>query len=338
MQTIEVHHTVADLAGEWDELSGGVAFAGHRWLRLVEAVRPDLQPRYLVVRRGGRIVAAAAGAIGHRLRNPRLESTVGPLLRRWPALHIGNPVTGTSGLLAPDDELGALVGYLKKQRLMFCLIDQLPLADPVWGVRSGYQPLAWLPVARLDLNAGSFEQFLTGLVRKKRQEIRRVQRHAEREGIVVKPLAVTEEHGPHLDRLVANVLDRHRESFRFAPGLFPKAAAVLGDDLTVLGTYRDGRIVGCVALMRDRDEVTAKWFGRDYEHTAGTSAYHALVTGCVSTAIGLGARRLHLGAAAPETKNQFGVEWEPRGRLVASRSRAVNWCFGQLRRLRGTHC
>jgi len=57
MQTIEVHHTVADLAGEWDELSGGVAFAGHRWLRLVEAVRPDLQPRYLVVRRGGRMIS-----------------------------------------------------------------------------------------------------------------------------------------------------------------------------------------------------------------------------------------------------------------------------------------
>lgn len=339
--TVEIARTAADIdPDEWDALSDGRAFAGHRWLRLLEVVRPDLDPRYLLLRRQGRIVAAAVGTIGHRLRHPRLDATVGVALRRWPALHIGNPVTGTNGLLVgatPDTgrELGlllrALRAYVKRERFLFCLVDQLPPRHPVWALRQGYQPLAWLPVAYLELSAATFEQFLAGLPRKKRQEIRRGQRHAEDEGIVVERLTVTDTDGPYLDELVANVLRRHREVFQFAPGLFRKAAAVLGDDLIVLGTYRHGQLVGCVALLRDNDELTAKWIGRDYEQTGRTSAYHALVTQCVRTAIGEGVRRLDLGASAQETKQQFGVRWETRGRLLASRSRTANWCFGKLR-------
>jgi predicted N-acyltransferase len=339
--TVEVCNTAADIdPDEWDALGGGLAFAGHRWLRLVEAVRPDLEPRYLLVRRHGRVVAAAAGTVGHRLSDQRLDATVGAVLRRWPALHIGNPVTGTDGLLVDGvagagRELGVLLqavhARVKRERFLFCLVDQLPPRHPVWAVRQGYQPLAWLPVARLDLPWTTFEHFLAGLPRKKRQEIRRGQRHAEREGIVVERLTPTDDDGPHLDRLVANVLRRHRETFEFAAGLFAKATAILRDDLIVLGSYRHGQLVGCVALLRDNDELTAKWIGRDYERSDRTSAYHALVTECVRTAIALGARRLHFGASAQATKQQFGVEWETRGRLLASRSRTVNWCFGKLR-------
>jgi hypothetical protein len=316
---------------EWDVLAGDRAFAGHRWLRLIEAVRPDLQPRHRLVWRDGRLVAAAIGTVGHRLQSPRLDATAGMVLRKWPVLHVGNPVTSTDGLLAGDTDLGVLLHELQRGRYSFRLVDHLPPQHPMWQLGPGYQPLGWPPVAYLDVTVATFEQFLAELPRKKRQEIRRGQRHAESEGIVVKRLSVTDDEGPRLDELVANVLDRHQETYRYVPGLFGKAAAILGEDLIVLGTYRHGELVGCVGLLRDHGELTAKWIGRDYAQTDGTTAYHALVTELVRTAITVGARRLHLGASAQETKKQFGVEWESRGRLFASCSRAANWIVGKLR-------
>jgi hypothetical protein len=152
----------------------------------------------------------------------------------------------------------------------------------------------------------------------------------------VRPLTPAARHSPRLDRLVGNVVRRHHGIHRFVPGLFVEAASVLGDDLTVLAAHRHEELAGCVALLRDGDDLSAKWIGRDYGLTEGTSAYHALVAECVRTAISLGVRRVHFGASAYETKKQFGVCQEPRGRLLAMRGPLLNRCAGGLLRKMGS--
>lgn len=340
MHTVETLTTIdAVPAGEWDLLAGDHAFAQHRWLRLAEGLLAEHRPRYLLLRRQGRLVAAAVGALEHRLQNPRLDARFGALVRRSPFLHITVPMTATPGLLVeagadPEPGLRALLqtirAVVRRERYRFCILDHLPLDHPAFALQRGYCRLAWLPDTGLDVTWASFEDYLAGLPRKKRQEIKRTQRRAEREGIVVKPLTPAPEHSPALDRMVAEVVRRHGGTRQFQPDLFVKAAAALGDDLTVLAAHRHGQLVGCVALVRGGDMLDVRWIGRDYEHTADTAVYHALLTGCVQTAISAGARRLHFGAGAYESKKQFDVSLEERSRLFAARSRAVTWLMGRL--------
>ncbi|GAA0966474.1 hypothetical protein GCM10009555_008450 [Acrocarpospora macrocephala] len=337
MYSTEVLDTITSVdPAEWDALGEVGDFTGHRWLRLAERVLAGHRPRYLLLRRRGRLVAAAACTLEQRLQNPALEARFGWVLRRTPYLHVGVPMMSKAGLLAQGGELAALCRELRaltrRERAPFSVIDHLPVGHPAWSGLDGCHALAMAPETRMDVEWSSFEEYLGSLPRKRRQEVRRVARRSLGEGITVRPLA--ERGDPRLDRLVGDVVQRHHGIHRFVPGLFEEAAAVLGDDLTVLAAYRHGELAGCVALLRDGDDLSAKWIGRDYGLTEGTSAYHALVAACVRTAIALGVRRVHFGASAYETKKQFGVCQEPRGGLLAMRSPILNRCVGwPLRRM-----
>lgn len=314
-------------AEEWDELGGAVPFAGHRWLRLAETVLAEHRPRYVLVRRGGTLVAAAVGSLEHRLQNPALDARLGRLLRRRPFLHVALPMTASTGLLGDEtaELLGAVLAYVRRERLLFCVVDHLPAS---FATPPGYCKLGWLPETRLDLKWASFEEYLAFLPSKKRREIRRTQRRAVREGIVVEP-AIPED---AFDAMVADVTRRHGGTRHYLPGLFRTAATALGPDLTLLAARRDGAPAGCIALLRSGDDLVVRWIGRDYSLTTGTAVYHALLTACVRSAIGSGARTLRFGAAAYSSKKQFGVELEPRIRLFAARSGAVTWLMGRVGR------
>ncbi|RSN12492.1 hypothetical protein DMB42_09730 [Nonomuraea sp. WAC 01424] len=330
MYSVDVLGSIGEVgAREWDALADGVPFVRHRWLGLAERVLAEHRPRYLLVRKDGGLVAAAVCALEHRLHNPVLESRFGRLTRRWPFLQVQAPMTATSGLLGGEGPqrrvlLRAIRSLVRSERLLFCVVDHLPYA----AGQPGYCRLGWLPETLLDLTWPSFEAYLDHLPRKRRAELRRTQRRAEREGIEVRPLAGGA--GADLDRMVAAVDRRHGPHVFYRPGLFPEAAGALGADLTVLAAHRNGTPAGCVALLRDGDELVARWIGRDYAATEGTAVYHALLTACVRAAVGSGARTLRLGGAAYETKKQFGVRLEPRSRLFAARSGFVTRLVGGL--------
>src|SRR4051794_26324976 len=161
--TVEVHTTINDIdPAEWDSLCAGRTFVQHRWLRLAETVAADHHPRYLLVRREGRLVAAATGTLERHLQNATLQARLGWVVRRSPFLLVGVPITASDGLLVADQtDLGMLLrcvlSFVRRQRYPFCIVDHLPAAHPALAAQRGYQPLAWLPETRLDLTWATFE-------------------------------------------------------------------------------------------------------------------------------------------------------------------------------------
>lgn len=346
MQTVDMLHTIDEIdPQEWDAFCDNRAFVTHRWLRLAETVLAEHEPRYLLMRRQGRLVAAAIGALEHQFRNPAIQAKAGWLLRAFPCLRIAMPMMATSGLLVRNESgeevdalLDAIRTFVKRQRISFYTLDHLAPQNPIWSLaaQQNYRQIAMLPETHLEIAWNSYESYLAALPRKKRKEIGRMERHAADEGIVVQPIVPSAENSPVLDQLVSNLLTRYGETKRYAPNLFLRAAAVLGDDLTVLGALRDGQLVGCTALLRSGNEVSAKWIGRDYARTTETAVYYAMVAGCVRQTIEMGAQRLHLGAAAYETKKQFGVTLEEQCEAFATRSQLLNWGIGKTKALAPT--
>ena len=51
---------------DWNALCGGRAFVDHRWLRMVESVLANYEPRYVLLRRDGHLEGAAVCALDRR--------------------------------------------------------------------------------------------------------------------------------------------------------------------------------------------------------------------------------------------------------------------------------
>jgi len=310
----------------WDDLAAGRPFADHRWLRLTEALLLDHEPRYVLLRQGGRLAAAGVCALGRRLQNPALQRRAGWLLRIVPFLRCEIPIALEPGLLLrrgddPTPLLAAIERLADRERAAFTRLDHLsPRADAWPGLsRAGYRPIPMWTETRLALPWPSLDAYLASLSSRKRGELNRVRRRAEAEGLLVEPLRPTDDTDARLRGLVGQVLDRHAALESYAPDMFTRARAVLGDDLRLLALRRGGRLVGCAALLRSGDELSAKWLGLDYAETRNTVAYARLLLGCVEAAIDLGAPSLRLGATAYETKRHFAVALEERAGAVSAR-------------------
>jgi predicted N-acyltransferase len=347
--TVEVVHSIEQVDQRaWDALRGARPFADHRWLRLTEAVLIEHSPRYILLCRDGSLVAGAVCSLRRRFENPLLQRRAGWLARRSPCLRCTIPVALDPGLMLPSggDHDGLVAGLLAaigdlaaREHASFSRVDYLRGDDPAWYAltRRGYRRLEMWAETSLEIGWPSFQDYLAQLPSRKRKQLVRMQRRAEQEEIVVERLQPSTATAPRLAHLVGTVLARHHEQERFAPDLFVRAAAILGDDLVLLGARQHGEIIGCAALLRSGDEITAKWLGLDYSRTQDTGTYHRLLLECVAQAIALGVRRLRLGATAYETKQHFGVVTAERHGALAMTNPALNRAAGVALRITERH-
>ena len=325
---LQVLNTIEHVASvEWDELCAGRPFVDHRWLRFVERAQPTLQPRYVLLRRAGRLEGAAVCSIDRQFDNPTLQRRVGWLLRHTPCVRCSVSIASESGLvIRPAADVArvvpALVNGIRRlavsERALFTTAGHLLLATPTWTAlqEAGYTELSRWQNTSLSIGWSSFEEYLASRPSDDRREIARMRRRAEREHIRVEHRRLLADDLPQVWKLVQNVQQRHTARDVYAPDVLGHAVDALGEDLHVLEARRSGELVGCAVMLRSGDELLAKWIGLDYERTWNTATYYMLIAESVARAIELGVRRLRLGATAYATKQQFGVVTEERVNAV----------------------
>ncbi len=130
-----------DPAG-WNTLCHGRSFVDHRWLRLAQAILVDHAPRYVLLRRQGRLEAAAICTIGRRFGNRSLQRRLGWVLRPFGWVRCSVPLSSEPGIvLAPGADSGQLVPAL--------LSAVRPEKDPTSRRGRGHKGSVWGWVAFL---------------------------------------------------------------------------------------------------------------------------------------------------------------------------------------------
>ena len=322
--TVQVLDSIDQIApAEWDELRGQRAFADHRWLRFAERSLIGQRPRYLLVRRGERLEAAAVCSVERRFEHRALQRHAGWLLRRFSCIRCAVPVSYQPGILIrPDaDEprlipavLGAVRQLARRERALLTTVGHLAPDTATWSAlrAAGCRPLSRWMGTTLPISWSSFDAYLASQPKSHRRAITRTRRGAERDGIAVRHRPWVAADAPVLWRLIQNVMLRHGALETYAADLLPRAATIFGDDLHLLVAEQSGEDIGCVVMVRRQNDLLAKWIGLDYGRTWGTDTYRLLIAETVALAIELGVERLWLGATALETKRQFGVTVEER--------------------------
>jgi predicted N-acyltransferase len=328
--TVEVVERIDRIApAEWKALCGDRAFADHRWQRLVEGVLANHEPRYVLLRRGGHLEAAAVCSLERRFEHPAMQRRAGWLLRHFPYLRCGIPIALETGLITHPDAngnrlvpelLAAIRRLAVRERALLTTFGHLTRDNPAWPtlLGGGCRQLSRWWSTGLTITWPSFGDYLASRSTADRKEIGRLRRRADRAGLTVAygPLQLAD--APRVRELIGHVLARHHALDPYAADFLRSAVSIMDRDVQLV-QVRDqaDEMVGCAVLVRSQGELLAKWAGMDYEKSRNSAAYHAVLIGCVQLAIDLGVHRLRLGATAISTKQQFGAMPEERLNALA---------------------
>lgn len=210
-------------------------------------------------------------------------------------------------------------------------------------VERGYVMAAARPVAVLDVNWRSLDEYIETLKRASKgwaSAVRNEINRFRKSGAVVEPLSARDEDYAR----VCELLNAHYErlngrSPRYLPQMLRAMHTELGDDLVarVSRAARGGAITGACIGVRSGSDAAIKWIGIDHRSSGANFTYFNLgYYAMVQELSELGARRIWFGNAAYDAKIKRGcrlVECRVFVRAGASLQRALDRGLFAVQRL-----
>jgi hypothetical protein len=310
----------------WDGIVAGRGFQSHKWYSFGERAMADCPPTYLIAWDGEKAIASAALFKVHNEPLPLPEVArrfMASVLKRRPLLVCRSPLADTSALLLPgeperDEALVALTQAaqeeFKKQRCSFLVFDYLlteQLKYPSWP--AGYEPITVSePGTYMPIEWENFEGYLDAGNKKDRQHYKKTLREAESNGIVLSRHTSVPDVTTALE-LVGNVSIWHGSAPNpWTRGLLENFSMTDG---TWLEIHREGKLVGCGAVLRDNRFQLATALGLEDDVPGG---YFLLLYAALEEAFLHNVRLVRFGSGAYDVKRRLGFHLENTNHAMIS--------------------
>lgn len=302
----------------WDRVAAGRGFQSHRWYTFGERAMADCPPTYLIAWDGDKPVASAALFKVHNEPLPlpsvarRFMSSV---LKRRPLLVCRSPLTDTSAMLLPGEPLRdealttlakAAQEEFKKQRCSFLVFDFLlteQLKYSSWP--AGYEPITVSePGTFMPIEWESFEAYLEAGNKKDRQHYKKSLKETQENSIVLSKHTAVSDIDAAI-RLIRNVSIWHGSAPNpWTRGLLENFSMIDG---TWLELHKDGKLVGCGAVMRDNKFQLSTALGLEDDVPGG---YFLLLYTALQEAFEHDVRLVRFGSGAYDVKRRLGLHLE----------------------------
>jgi predicted N-acyltransferase len=322
---------------DWAQLSEAQLYASYGWLQVVEeTIRGGASPRYFLLYRDGRLLAAA---ICYEIRSAgeshvvdslvfgrltrvfnRAGLSICPALLCGPLVGHGSYVLWNPSIAEPDRArmLSQLVGelrdYASAQRLSLLFTklppDEARILEPALGDGT-YRSLN-LPVSYIDIEWDSFSNYLAGLSASGKNmptKVRREVKAATKTQMqCVSPGDVRNDW-----RTIQGLWQQTHERHTWAPSSykadFLASLARFCPDVSILNLARmNDSLLGAALLLRSGTSAAGPAIGiSDDEHARKSFIYFSLaIYEPVRFAVENGLRRVYLGASSYELKRRRG--------------------------------
>jgi predicted N-acyltransferase len=361
--SLEVARSISEIdAKEWDGLTLGNPLASHGWLSCDEQTSLEpLDPSYVLVRREGRAVAAAACRRIERSRDLRgidhmlLGAFAGPALRLGfsfcPALVCGE--RGGHASLFVADDLPAADREAARRRLLEALERQaqersLPLCFPYVPESDvetrallrerGYHAAETAALNVLSIEWDSFDGYVRHLRSLGRNAPRNVLQEVGRNRCAGVEIRSIEDPRPHQGRLHEIAEHHHRRHnrgpFAHRAEVFSRARELLGDDAILYGAFRGDRLTAFVLFLRHGGAATGRLIGVDREAEGNDFTYFNLVY-YHPIEVGIpGVERVYYGTSMDDMKRRRGCRATPADLYYRAPGAARQLVLGPLFALR----
>ena len=310
----------------WDGIVAGRGFQSHKWYTFGESAMADCPATYLIAWDGDKAIASAALFKVHNepLPLPKVARRfMASVLKRRPLLVCRSPLADTSAMLLPgeperDEALVVLTQAaqeeFKKQRCSFLVFDYLlteQLKYPSWP--SGYEPITVSePGTYMPIEWENFEAYLDSGNKKDRQHYKKTLREAESNGITLSRHTSVPDVNAALE-LVENVSIWHGSAPNpWTRGLLENFSMIDG---TWLEIHREGKLVGCGAVVRDNRFQLATSLGLEDDVPGG---YFLLLYAALEEAFFHNVRLVRFGSGAYDVKRRLGLHLENTNHAMIS--------------------
>jgi hypothetical protein len=205
----------------------------------------------------------------------------------------------------------AVFTYLKGCPDVDSVMISEPAGDPAWLHKAGFCTFLQLPLVRIDVEGcRTFDDYLTGIGRKRRHHLRQERKRFVEAGARVEVLE------PPIDEGIARELHSYllASSRRNDDGLEVPYKDVMNSEQAFLTQHQwvivarlgDG-IAGFFSFILHDGVIAQCHGGFNYELSLPINAYHNLIHAAVEYAIELGCREVTLGPLNNEAKRRMGT-------------------------------
>ena len=324
---VKTFNSINDIDSEiWNRIVAGRGFQSHGWYQFGERAMAECQPTYLLAMDGEK---AVAGAALFRVHNEPLplpsiaREFMASVLKHKPLLVCRSPLADTSALLLPgeplrDEALSVLAKAaqqeFKKQRCSFLVFDFLLTEQLRYqGWPQGYEPLTVSePGTYMPIEWDSFETYLNSRSKNERQYIKENLKVSEDNGLVLS----RHKDVPELETAL-NLIENVSIWNGSAPnpwmrGLLTNFSMLDG---TWLQIHKDGKLVGCGAIVRDNRFQLTTALGLEDDVPGG---YFLLLYAALQDAFEYNARLVRFGSGAYDVKRMLGLHLEDTNHAMAT--------------------
>lgn len=316
---VQTYHSIQEISPEiWDGVAAGRGFQSHRWYTFGERAMADAKPTYLIAYNGDK---AIAGAALFRIHNEPLplpsvaRRFMSSIFKRRPLLICRSPLADTSALLLPGeparDEILTILTQaaheeFKKQRCSFLIFDFLlteQMKYPGWP--PGYEPITVSePGTYMPIEWVNFETYLEAGNKKDRQHYKKSLKEVEENNLVLSKHSSVSDVDAAL-KLIRNVSIWHGSAPNpWTRGLLENFSMIDG---TWLELHKDGKLVGCGAVVRDNKFQLATALGLEDDVPGG---YFCLLYAALREAFEHDVRLVRFGTGAYDVKRRLGLHLE----------------------------
>jgi hypothetical protein len=328
--SVQVFESIHQIDPEiWDRAVAGRGFQSHHWYQFGERAMADALPTYLIAWDRKTPVACAAlfRVYNEPLPLPEVARRfMASILKKRPLLICRSPLADTSALLLPgeplrDEALAVLAeaahAEFKRQRCSFLLFDFLlteQLRYPAWP--AGFEPITVTePGTYMPIEWPSFEAYLESGNKHDRQHYKRSLREAKKNGLVLTKHKTISNIDRAL-RLIRNVSIWHGSAPNpWMRGLLENFSMIDG---TWLEIHKEGKLVGCGAVVRDNRFQLAIALGLEDDVPGG---YFMLLYTALQEAFENNVRLVRFGSGAYDIKRRLGFHLEDTNHAMVSMAR-----------------
>lgn len=310
----------------WNRIVAGRGFQSHNWYQFGERAMAECQPTYLLAKDGDQPVASAAL---FRIHNEPLplpsiaREFMASVLKSKPLLVCRSPLADTSAMLLPGEPLReealsilakAAQQEFKKQRCSFLVFDFLLTEQLRYrGWPPGYEPLTVSePGTYMPIEWDSFETYLKARNENEHQYFKKSLKEAEENGLVLS----RHQDVPDIEaalKLIENVSIWHGSAPNpWMRGLLTNFSMIDG---TWLQIHKDGKLVGCAAVVRDNRFQLTTALGLEDDVPGG---YFFLLYAALQEAFENNVRLVRLGTGAYDVKRMLGLHLEDTNHAMAT--------------------